>query len=158
MKTRDFWWFIRVFSCRLLENVEGAIHSSSCPIWQPNFKPQLPAHAIPRFGAKGGAPAAATGASVGTAAISNETGTVIKTEPPDVAQAEGMELEQSSDHPVGAKVPAQIKDEVPIDSAAYSADTDISPDLINEICQEIDVSKTSGGSGVSVFTLDSLHG
>jgi hypothetical protein len=145
----------------LLDEVGEVIHASDCPIWDPTFKPTLPAHAraqvhipaaIPhKAGSDPGLPSEAQ-----TAVTSVASPGEVKEEPMEIAQAEDTHLEQCVEHPSAASPPSHVKEEprqfVKSPEVQIQSDpSDFPLDLIYSISREIDLSKSNGGHDVSAI-------
>lgn len=162
---------------RFLDNVEQAIHSPNCPIWDVNFRPLLPPHAqanrsatTPNVPTTSGQPVAqsptpAVGSTAATGTASAPSSAVIKQEQGDTAESEAMDMDQPYEHPSAAIGSAQSRN-VQIESKAVvgyacpiplvTENGDLPRDLVLEMFRDLDVSQRRGDSDVS-YIKDSLH-
>ena len=142
---------------RFLENVEAALHSAGCPVWDPTFRPALPLHAQNKMNAvqSGNQPIqnnAAT-AQIATAPMQAITP---KEEPMEIAEAENLDIEQPSEHPSAAVSFPQnpttptspTKDGGQATLPSMTADpSDLSFDIIQDILQQMEDNKNAAVDG-----------
>ncbi|CAL8078695.1 unnamed protein product [Orchesella dallaii] len=116
-----------------LDAIEEAIHTPNCPVWDVNFQPQLPSHAQPRSQQTNQSVtqhvpnlASVTASAVANkAATPTSTVTAFKKDPGESTKAEEMEVDQPEEHPLIA--------------------TNVTKDLILEICRDLDDCNVGGG-------------
>jgi len=163
-------FIIIYFGFRFLENVEQAIHSPNCPIWDVHFRPLLPPHAqtnrtapttqmpvIPNQQVTQN-PTPSVGSTASTINAATPASAVIKQEIVETTEGEPMQVDQAYEHPsaaMGSANSRNIKQDLApaIDSASVAIplvteNGDLPMDLVKDMFRDLDFSQRRGDSDV----------